>query len=107
MSLSAKAIEEIKGNALAAISRADSLDSLKEVKLAHVGDKSPIAKANQQLASLSADERATFGKVVGQAKNAITLAFDARTSVLELERDARVLIEERVDVSIPANRTPK
>ena len=107
MNLSAQAIEEIKTNALAAIANADSLDSLKEVKLAHVGDKSPIAKANQKLASLSIEERATFGKVIGQAKTAITSVFDARTSILESERDARVLIEERVDVSIPARRTPK
>src|ERR1700685_38746 len=99
MSLSVEAIDEIKGNALAAIADAVSLDSLKEVKLAHVGDKSPIAKSNQQLASLSIDERATFGKIIGQAKTAITSAFDLRISILELERDARALIEERVDVS--------
>jgi len=107
MSLSAQAIEEMKADALVAIAKADSLDSLKEVKLAHVGDKSPIAKANQKLASISAEERATFGKVIGQAKTAITSAFDARTSILELERDARVLIEERVDVTVPARRAPK
>ena len=59
MSLSVEAIDEIKGNALAAIADAVSLDSLKEVKLAHVGDKSPIAKSNQQLASLSIDEPAS------------------------------------------------
>ncbi len=107
MSLSFESIEESKGNALAAIEEARSLDSLKEVKLAHVGDKSPIAKASQQLATLPADERATFGKIVGQAKAAIASAFDAKTALLELERDARVLIEERVDVSIPARRAPK
>jgi phenylalanyl-tRNA synthetase alpha chain len=47
MSLSAQSIEDAKGLALQAIAGANSLDTLKEVKLAHVGDKSPIARANR------------------------------------------------------------
>ena len=106
MSLSAKSIDDAKEEALSAITRAHSLDALKEVKIAHVGDRSPTARANQQLGSLSAQERATFGKIIGQAKSAVLLAFAERERELEVERDARVLIEERVDVSIPARRVP-
>ena len=107
MSLSAESIDDARADALSAVSRADSLDALKEVKIAFVGDRSPIAKANQQLGGLSPEERATFGKIIGQAKNIVLLAFEARMQELEVERDARVLIEERVDVSIPARRTPQ
>ena len=107
MSLSAQSIEDAKALALAAIASADSLEALKEAKLAHVGDKSPIALANQQLGTLTPDERANFGKIIGQAKNIVAAAFEARTRILESERDSRVLVEERVDVSIPARRTPK
>jgi phenylalanyl-tRNA synthetase alpha chain len=106
MSLSAKSIDDAREEALSAITQAHSLDALKEVKIAHVGDRSPIARANQQLGSLSAQERATFGKIIGQAKSAVLLAFAERERELEVERDARVLIEERVDVSIPARRVP-
>ena len=105
MSLSAQAIEDAKNEALSAIAGALDLDSLKEVKSAHAGDKSPISKANQQLGSLTPEERANFGKVIGQAKNQVAVALEERLKVLEAERDARVLIEERVDVSIPARRT--
>ncbi|MEI6220331.1 MAG: phenylalanine--tRNA ligase subunit alpha [Actinomycetes bacterium] len=107
MSLSAQSIEDAKAHALTAIAAANSLEELKEAKLAHVGDKSPIARANQQLGTLTPEERANFGKIIGQAKNIVTMAFDARTQILESERDARVLVEERVDVSIPARRAPK
>ena len=51
--------------------------------------------------------RAEFGKVVGKGRGLVASAFEARQSVLEAERDARVLIEERVDVSITAKRTPQ
>ncbi len=107
MSLSEQSIECAKEEALTAINAADSLEALKEVKTAHVGDKSPIARANAQLGGLSPEERASFGKILGQAKNSLSAAFLARTQILELERDARVLIEERVDVSIPTRRTPR
>ena len=104
MSLSAQSIDEAKSAALQAISSAKSLEELKEVRIAHVADKSPIARANQQLGTLSPQERAEFGKVIGQAKSAISAKYDERLHELELERDARVLSEERVDVSIPARR---
>ena len=107
MSLSAESIDDARGEAITAISQANSLEALKEAKIAHVGDRSPISRANQQLGSLSPEERATFGKIIGQAKNAVLRTFEERERELEVERDARVLIEERVDVSIPARRTPQ
>ncbi len=105
MSLSVPSIESAKVEALIAITNASSLELLKEVKIAHMGDRSPISKANQQLGTLSVQERAAFGKIIGQAKNIVAAAFENRQLELEVERDARVLIEERVDVSVPARRT--
>jgi len=107
MSLSEELIEEARVQALEAIAAASDLDQLKDVKIQFVGEKSPLARMNQQLGSLTPEERANFGKVIGKAKAAVSLAFDQRLEVLSQERDARVLIEERVDVSIPARRTPK
>jgi len=107
MSLSEELIEEARVQALEAIAAANDLDQLKDVKIQFVGEKSPLARMNQQLGSLTPEERANFGKVIGKAKAAVSLAFDQRLEVLSQERDARVLIEERVDVSIPARRTPK
>ena len=106
MSLAEHSIEVAKDEALAAISGADSLEVIREVKAAHIGDKSPISRANQQLGGLAPEERATLGKIIGRAKNLVAEALEARTRVLEIERDARVLVDERVDVSIPARRNP-
>lgn len=93
--------------ALDAIAGAQTLDELKSVKIAHVGDKSDLGKASQSLGSMPADQRAEFGKVVGAAKGKVSAAFESRTKELEAERDARVLIEERVDVTLPFQRTLK
>ncbi len=107
MTLTSADIDGMVGAALSAISSATDLDQLKEVRIEHVGDRSPIAKANQSLGQMDPSARAEFGKIVGKAKGAIVATFEARQVELEAERDARVLIEERVDVSITANRTPK
>jgi len=107
MSLSSDQIDAIVTSALSAINSATDLDALKEVRIEHVGDRSPIAKANQSLGQLEATERAEFGKIVGKARATINIAFEDRQEVLEAERDARVLVEERVDVSIAAKRTPQ
>ncbi len=104
MSLSAKSIESEKQSALKAISLAQSLAELKEVRIAHLGDKSPLAKFNQGLGKLPPEERSEFGKILGAARAEVNLAFADRERALESDRDTRVLAKERVDVTLPVNR---
>lgn len=100
-------IEAIKEQALAAIDQASSLDELKEIKIAHVGDRSPIARANQSLAQAPSEQRAELGKLIGTARSTINQRFEARERFLIAERDTRVLQEEKVDVTLPTARKPK
>jgi phenylalanyl-tRNA synthetase alpha chain len=93
--------------ALSAIAKCESLEALKQVKIEHVGDKSAVAKLNQALGKLEASDRAEFGKAIGLAKSAITKAFDLRQRELEDLKDAKVLLEEKVDVTLPSNRVPR
>lgn len=99
-------IEAIKNQALAAIDQATSLDELKEVKIAHVGDRSPIARANQSLGQAPSEQRAELGKLIGTARSTINQRFEARERFLLAERDSRVLLEEMVDVTLPTARRP-
>lgn len=100
-------IAQIVKSALSAINGASDLAAIKQVKIEHLGDKSALAKASQSLGSLPPDQKAEFGKVVGAAKTEVNSAFEKRVNELEEERDARVLIEERVDVTLPASKLPK
>ncbi|MBW8740119.1 MAG: phenylalanine--tRNA ligase subunit alpha [Streptomyces turgidiscabies] len=74
-------IERMRDEALAAFAAADSLDALPQAK-------------------------AAAGKLVGQARGAVSKALAARQSELEADRDARVLVEEAVDVTLPYDRVP-
>ncbi|MFM8193312.1 MAG: phenylalanine--tRNA ligase subunit alpha [Actinomycetota bacterium] len=107
MSLDNAEVDRIKSDALIAIAGASNLDQLREIKIAHVGDRSPIARLNQGLGQLPVEERAAMGKIIGTARANINQAYDDREKVLTSERDSKVLLEERVDVTLPTNRNPR
>jgi phenylalanyl-tRNA synthetase alpha chain len=90
--------------ALAAFALADSLDSLKAARLAHQGDASPLSQANREIGALPPTAKADAGKRVGMARGQVAKALAARQSELEAERDARLLVEEAVDVTAPVAR---
>ena len=104
MSLTVASIESDKKAALTALLNTGNLDDLKAARLAHVGDKSPLAKANQALGSLPGSERAEFGKVIGAARVEVNAAYVEREEFLIGERDSKILLAERVDVSLPTKR---
>ena len=90
-----------------AFSAAADLESLKEARLAHAGDKSPIALASRSLGSLPANQKASVGKIIGEAKASIAAALERATAALEREQDERVLRDEVVDITLPASRSHK
>ena len=90
-----------------AFTAAPNLDSLKEARLAHLGDKSPIAQASRALGSLPAEEKASSGKIIGEAKAVIAAALEQATAKLEHEQNERVLRDEVVDITLPVSRAHK
>lgn len=97
----------MKDEALAAIKAATDLDQLKAARLAHAGDRSPLTLANREIGALPPQARKEAGQRVGGARKEITAAIAERQAELEAERDARVLIEESVDVTLPYDRRPR
>ena len=95
-------ISEWVSAAKSAFAAADDLDELKAARLAHTGDKAPISLASRGLGSLSPEEKASFGKIIGEAKAAIAAALADDTVRLELARDQKILLEEVVDITLPA-----
>jgi len=102
--LQPEAIDAAVAAALAAIATADDLEALKAARLAHAGDRSPLALANREIGALPPAAKAAAGQRVGTAKLAVAEALAARAEQLETARDARVLVEEAVDVTLPTDR---
>ena len=66
----------------------------------------PIALARRALASLPKDDRADAGKRVNAARSEAQRLFDDRLAALQAERDAAVLVDQRIDVTLPSTRQP-
>jgi phenylalanyl-tRNA synthetase alpha chain len=105
--LPAGELDRMLGEARAAIGQARDLDELKAARLAHAGDRSPLKLANREIGALPPAARAEAGKRVGVALAEVREALAARQAELEAERDARVLTEETVDVTLPWDRAPR
>src|SRR5690349_16183086 len=93
--------------ALAAFAAAGDLDELKSARLAHLGEHSPIALANRAIGGLAPADKGVAGRVLGGARGRLQQALAERQTQLEAERDARVLVEETVDVTLPVDRRPR
>ena len=95
--LGAEEVAATRDEALAAIAAASDLASLKQTRLDHAGDRSPLALANREIGALPPQARKEAGQRVGQA----------RAAVLEIEAEERMLVEETVDVTLPTARRPR
>ncbi|MGR6318677.1 phenylalanine--tRNA ligase subunit alpha [Micromonospora soli] len=82
-------------------------DVLAALRPAHLGDRSPVALARREIGALPPAAKADAGKRVNEARRAIETAYAARQETLERERAERVLVEERVDVTLPYDRRPR
>ena len=79
---------------------------LKAARLAHDGDRSPLALASAGIGALPPEARAAAGRQVGAARSRVREAIKQRQAQLEAERDRQVLITESVDVTLPGDRVP-
>ncbi|HEX6576935.1 MAG TPA: phenylalanine--tRNA ligase subunit alpha [Jiangellaceae bacterium] len=100
-------VARMRDEALAAVSGAGDLAALKEARLAHAGDRSPLALANREIGALPPQARKEAGQRVGAARREVADVVAARQAVLETERDERMLVDDAVDVTLPWDRTPR
>ena len=78
-SLRPEAIDALVADALDAIAAADSTAALKEARMAHAGDRSPLALANRAIGTIPPAERKRAGQLIGAARGRVQQALAART----------------------------
>jgi phenylalanyl-tRNA synthetase alpha chain len=104
--LSAVSVDAMVAEALAAFAAATTMAELKQARLAHAGDRSPIALANREIGALPPEARKVAGTRVGQARAKINEALRAREEDISAAELASTLVAERVDVTLPVALQP-
>src|SRR6478752_4216524 len=102
--LKADQVEEMRDQAFAAIAGAGDLAELKQVRIDHTGDRSPLALANREIGALPPQARKDAGQRVGTARGAVQQALEARSAIVEAGEEEGRLRDEAVDVTVPTDR---
>jgi phenylalanyl-tRNA synthetase alpha chain len=100
-------LEAARDAGVKAFAAASGLDELALAKTAHLGSHAPVSLANREIGVLPPAAKGDAGKRVNAVRRALDEAFEARKTELEDERDARVLVEEQVDVSLLPGAVPQ
>jgi phenylalanyl-tRNA synthetase alpha chain len=96
-----KKVEELKSKALAEIAAAKTLDELTRVRNIYLAKKSELSSLMGLMKDVPVEERASFGKAVNEARNAITESFSAKNAALESAELNAKLQKEEIDITLP------
>jgi phenylalanyl-tRNA synthetase alpha chain len=105
--LDQSALDDALAAAEKAFAAAGDLDALATIRHQHLGDRAPVSLARREIGALPPAAKADAGKRVNATRAAIQSAYDGRLAQLKVEREQRVLAEERVDVTLLTDRHPR
>jgi phenylalanyl-tRNA synthetase alpha chain len=101
-----QALLDASDTALAAVTTADTLDTLAAAERALVGRGSPMTRANEGIKDLDPSDRPAAGKAVGAYKAAVAEAVAARRDALELAA-AAAAPTDAVDLTLGGHVRPQ
>ncbi|MGH3852931.1 MAG: phenylalanine--tRNA ligase subunit alpha [Pseudonocardiaceae bacterium] len=104
--LAPEALTRAVEDAERAFAAAADLEELAAVKPVHLGDRSPLLSARREIGALPPQARAEAGQRLNSSRAAVQEAFDQRRAALQIERDARTLRDEALDVTLLWDRVP-
>ncbi len=95
-------LDSLRSELLTAASAAPDLPALEALRVSALGKKGRITQLMKGLGGLDPEARKAQGQALNQVKDALQGAIEARKAELEEVDLERRLIEERIDVSLPA-----
>ena len=95
-------MQELRENALNAISDAESIDSLDALRVRYLGKKGELTAILKQMGKLSAEERPVMGQLANQIRSDLEASIENMRKRLEAAALEARLQMETLDVTIPA-----
>src|SRR5437763_15822425 len=92
-------LEELRDDALREIREATDEQSLEAVRIRYLGRAGSISAYADRMKSLSKEERPVVGKLLNEARNAVTTAIEQSAERLRAAKEASALAN--IDISLP------
>ena len=96
-----KLLQELKDASLSAITSADSIDVLENLRVKYLGKKGELTAILKQMGTLSEEERPVIGQLANEVREALTGSIDARREELASRMLEMRLRSEKIDVTMP------
>jgi phenylalanyl-tRNA synthetase alpha chain len=96
-------LQELRGEAEAAIEAAGSTAELEELRVRYLGRKSELTQALRSIGELPPEQRGQLGKQANDVRRALEGLLEARTRGLEAAELDRRLAGDRIDVTLPGD----
>jgi phenylalanyl-tRNA synthetase alpha chain len=103
----ASSLESLRQDTLAAVARADSLDTLASTEAAAIGRESPIAAARRNLGKMPAEERRDAGRLINEVAKELEAVVAARRDELGAAARVAAIQAEAIDVTVDHTDLPK
>src|SRR5690349_24901584 len=92
-------LEQLRDEALGEIDAARDEKSLESVRVKYLGKSGSISEWGERMKTLDKDERPLVGKLLNQARNAVSEALDQRGEKIRTEKESDALAG--IDLSLP------
>src|SRR5919107_3478770 len=100
-------IEQLKAEALSAVSSSTSTGDLEDVRVRFLGRSAELTEIKKSIGTLSPEERKEVGRTANLATREIEEALGARTGELSAAEREERLRAEAVDVTLPGVPYPR
>src|SRR3981189_2585746 len=92
-------LEQLRDDALLEIEAARDEKSLEGVRVKYLGKSGSISEWGERMKTLGKEERPVVGKLLNQARNAVTAALDQRGEKVRADKESDALAS--IDISLP------
>jgi phenylalanyl-tRNA synthetase alpha chain len=92
-------LEQLRDDALREIESARDEKSLEAVRVKYLGKNGSISAWGERMKTLAKDERPAVGKLLSDARNAVTAAIEQRGAKIRAEEECDALA--KIDISLP------
>src|SRR5260221_5292064 len=92
-------LKQLRDDALREIEAARDEKSLEGVRVKYLGKSGSISEWGERMKTLGKEERPVVGKLLNQARNAVTAALDQRVEKVRADKESDAL--ESIDISLP------
>ena len=100
-------LASLKGDTIAAVAAASSLEELTTLEAGAVGRESPIAAARRNLGKMPATERKDAGRLINEVAKELEAVIATRREVLQSEERAAAIAAEAIDVTLDYRELPQ